>query len=284
MSDWTERRVINFAHQGGSFEAPSSTLYAMSQAIERGATALELDVHATRDRVLVVCHDETVDRTTNHRGAIAELTLAQLREMDNAFWWVEGSDVSPGRDEGEYRLRGRAPVDRRLGVATLAEVSEAFPNVLLNLDIKQTDPDVEAYEELLARELVNLEREDSVIVASFHDEALARFRALAPRVATSAATMEATTFYFSLIDGAAVVPPARALQVPMSYEGIRVVDERFVESAHAAGLAVHVWTLNDQREIDGAIDLGVDGIISDRPGVVTDRLSARGVSWDGQLG
>lgn len=283
MSDWTQRRVINFAHQGGSFEAPSSTLYAMAQAIERGANALELDVHATKDRHLVVCHDETVDRTTNHRGPIAELSLAQVREMDNAFWWVEGADVSPGRHDDEYLLRGRAPVDRRLGVATLAEVAEAFPGVLLNLDIKQSDPDVEPYEELLARELTHLELEESVIVASFHDDALARFRLLAPRVATSAATGETTTFYFSLVDGVPVVPAASALQVPMTYESIRVVDERFVSGAHAAGLAVHVWTLNDPAEIDEALDLGVDGIISDRPGVVTERLAGRGVSWDGRL-
>ncbi len=176
MSLWSERRVINFAHQGGSFEAPSSTLFAMAQAIERGATALELDVHATSDRHLVVCHDETVDRTTSHSGPIASLSLAQLREMDNAYWWVEGSDVIPGRSEDEYRLRGRAPKDRTLGVATLVEVCEAFPDVLLNLDIKQSDPEVEPYEELLARTLADVERETSVIVASFHDEALARFR------------------------------------------------------------------------------------------------------------
>ncbi len=283
MIDWTQRRVINFAHQGGSFEAPSSTLYAMAQAIARGAHALELDVHATKDRHLVVCHDETVDRTTNHRGAIADLTLSQLRDMDNAYWWVEGSDVAPGRLADEYRLRGRAPADRRLGIATLAEVAEAFPDVLLNLDIKQSDPDVEPYEELLARELADLDREGSVIVASFHDEALARFRSLAPRVATSAATLEATTFYFSLIEGAAIVPAARALQVPMTYDSIRVVDERFVEGAHAAGLAVHVWTLNDVSEIDEALALGVDGIISDRPGLVTECLAGRGASWDGRL-
>ncbi len=102
-------------------------------------------------------------------------------------------------------------------------------------------------------------------------------------MATSAATAEATTFYFSLLDGDAVVPPANALQVPMTYESIRVVTERFVEAAHAAGLAVHVWTLNDAREIDEAIDLGVDGIISDRPSVVTQHLAARDLTWDGRL-
>lgn len=283
MSLWTQRRVINFAHQGGSFEGPSSTLYAMATALERGASALELDVHATRDSRLVVCHDETVDRTTNHAGAISDLTLAQLREMDNAYWWVEGSDVEVGRDDDAYILRGRAPDDASLTVATLAEVAETFPGVLLNLDIKQSGPDVEPYEELLAREIFDLELTSRVIVASFLDAALARFRVLAPNVATSAATQETTTFYYSMLGGAALAPPASALQVPMTYGEIRVVDERFVSSAHGAGLAVHVWTLNDETEITEALDLGVDAVISDRPSLTSALLRSRGVAWDGRL-
>jgi len=71
VSAWTSRRVIAYAHQGGAFEAPSSTLFAIERAVAHGATAVELDVHATKDRVIVVCHDESVDRTTNHRGEIA---------------------------------------------------------------------------------------------------------------------------------------------------------------------------------------------------------------------
>ncbi|HET9088912.1 MAG TPA: glycerophosphodiester phosphodiesterase [Acidimicrobiales bacterium] len=284
MSVWTQRRVINFAHQGGSFEGPSSTLHAMARALQNGANALELDVHATRDRRLVVCHDETVDRTTNHTGVISELSLEQLREMDNAYWWIEGSDVAPGHEDDEYVLRGRAPADARLSVATLAEVADAFPGVLLNLDIKQSLPNVEAYEELLAREIAKLDLIDRVIVASFLDDAMVRFRALAPRVATSAATQETTAFYFSMLDGTAIVPPAKALQVPMTYGEIRVVDERFVTTAHEAGLAVHVWTLNDEAGIDEALDLGVDGIISDRPSLTSALLAARGVAWDGRLG
>ncbi len=281
---WTQRRVINFAHQGGSYEAPSSTLYAMAQALARGATALELDVHATRDRQLVVCHDETVDRTTNARGSIAELSLADLRELDNAFYFVEGYDVAPGRDEVEYALRGRAPEDRRLGVATLAEVFTAFPGVLINLDIKQTDPDVEGYEDLLAEEIARFAREDTVVVASFHDRALARFRHRAPGVATSAATDEVAAFYFSLLEGGAPrVPPAQLLQVPMAYEGIELVDERFVRRAHECGLGVHVWTLNEEHEVARALSLGVDGVVSDRPSMVSAQLERRGLTWDARL-
>jgi glycerophosphoryl diester phosphodiesterase len=280
---WLERRVIAFAHQGGSFEGPSSTLAAIERAIAAGATAIELDVHATSDRHIVVCHDETVDRTTNHHGEIADLTLAQLREMDNAYWWIDGATVTPGQRDEEYVERGRAPKDRAFGIVTLEEVAERFPNVVLNLDLKRTDPDVEPYEELLANELRRLDRLSSVIVGSFHDVAVQRFRTFAPSVATSAATGEAATFYFSMLEGVPSVPPIAAFQVPASYGDVTVVDERFVQTAHDADIAVHVWTINDVDEMRQLLDLGVDGLISDRPTPLAQVLKEQGCAWDGVL-
>ncbi|MFI5036278.1 MAG: glycerophosphodiester phosphodiesterase [Acidimicrobiales bacterium] len=280
---WLQRRVIAYAHQGGSFEGPSSTLFAIGRALERGASAVELDVHATRDRRIVVCHDETVDRTTNHRGAIADLSLAELREMDNAYWWIGGEVVSPGRAAAAYPYRARAPGDRRFGVATLEEVATAYPGVLLNLDIKRTAPAVEPYEELLAGELRRLERTATVIVASFLDDAIRTFRSLAPEVATSAATNETATFFFSLLEGTPVVPPVCAFQVPPRFGDVTVVDERFVEAAHRAGVAVHVWTINEADEMARLLDLGVDAIVSDTPTPLAALLDARGLTWDGVI-
>ncbi len=284
MSRWLARRVIAFAHQGGSYESPSSTLAAIGHALDVGASAIELDVHATKDRHLVVCHDATVDRTTNQRGEIARLTLKELSEMDNAYWWIEGDVVSPGRDPGEYLLRGRAPSDRRYAVATLEEVATAFPGVLLNLDLKRTSPEVEPYESLLFEELRRLEITDSVIVASFHDEAIQHFRSLAPGVATSAATNETASFYFSLLEGTPVVPPVSAFQVPATFGDVDVVTEAFVDASHAAGAAVHVWTINDVEEMARLVEMGVDGLISDRPTPLAALLKERGCAWDGKLG
>jgi glycerophosphoryl diester phosphodiesterase len=282
VSRWLSRRVIAFAHQGGSFEAPSSTLAAVSHALEVGASAIELDVHATKDRHLVVCHDATVERTTNLAGAIAEMTLAELSQLDNAYWWIDGDVVTPGRPPQDYLLRGRAPEDRRYAVATLEEVSAAFPDVLLNLDIKGTSPQVEPYEELLADEVRRLELSDRVIVASFHDEAIAAFRTFAPGVATSAATNETATFYFSHLEDP-IVPPVVAFQVPARYGEVDVVTASFVDAAHAAGIAVHVWTINEEEEMVRLLDLGVDGLVSDRPSVLASLLDARECAWDGNL-
>lgn len=281
---WLERRVVAFAHQGGSFEGPSSTVHAIAGALAAGATAVELDVHATKDRALVVCHDDTVDRTTNAAGAISELTLAELREMDNAYWWIEGSAVAPGHPDADYLLRGRAPGDRSLGVATLEEISAITPGVLLNLDIKQTGPTVEPYEHLLADELRRLEVTDRVVVASFLDAAIHEFRRVAPEVDTSAATDETAAFYFALHGGTPLPDlPVVAFQVPATFGDITVVDEQFVTAAHAAGIAVHVWTINDAADMVRLLDLGVDGIVSDVPTTLVKVLADRGDGWDGRL-
>jgi glycerophosphoryl diester phosphodiesterase len=281
---WLERRVVAYAHQGGAHEGPSSTLFAIAQSLERGANAIELDVHATKDRRIVVSHDETVDRTTNHHGEIVAHTLDEIREMDNAYWFIEGSDVSPGHDESEYVLRGRAPKDRRFGIATLEEVAVAFPGVPLNLDIKRTLPDVEPYEAVLADELRRLDITNSVIVASFSDVAISRFRDVAPEVLTSAATLETASFFFAARAGDALPElPVCAFQVPASFEDVTIVDEEFVRAAHGAGIAVHVWTINDPGEMARLLDVGVDGIITDRPRPLVELLRQRRVVWDGAL-
>ena len=282
-SIWLERRVIAYAHQGGAWEAPSSTLHAIEHALEAGATAIELDVHATSDGELVVCHDATVDRTTAQSGTIAAHTLAELQAMDFAYWWIPGADVTPGRPEADYPLRGRAPADAAFGIATLRQVLERFPGVVLNLDIKQTAPLVAPYEEALARLLAEYERTDDVIVASFLDPATDTFRRFAPAVPTSAGTV-ATAEAWRAVQAGQAMPdiPAVAFQVPERQGDLVVVDERFVAAAHDAGKAVHVWTVNDTESMERLLDLGVDGIISDVPTTLCELLAARGVAWDGR--
>jgi glycerophosphoryl diester phosphodiesterase len=281
---WLERRVIAYAHQGGAWECPSSTLFAIRQARAAGATGIELDVHATADMELVVCHDATVDRTTNATGRIAEHTLAELRAMDNSFWFIPGADVTPGHPPGDYPYRGRAPADRAFGIATLREVLEEFPGVVLNLDIKQTAPLVPAYEPALAALLEEFGRTDDVIVASFLDQATEAFAALAPQVPVSAGTLATAEFWRAVHAGAEPPPTAAvAFQVPERQGDLLVADERFLQAAHSRGLAVHVWTVNDTEAMQRLVDLGVDGIISDRPTALSSVLAARQVAWSGAV-
>jgi glycerophosphoryl diester phosphodiesterase len=279
---WLERRVIAYAHQGGAWESPSSTLHAIDHALEVGATGIELDVHATADGELVVCHDATVDRTTAAQGTIASFTLAQLRALDFSYWWIPGADVTPGRPDSEYPFRGRAPGDPAFGIATLRQVLERYPGVVLNLDIKQTAPVVAPYEEALARLLAEFGRTDDVIVASFLDPATDAFRTFAPDVPTSAGTM-ATAAAWQAVQAGEDLPesPAVAFQVPERQGDLVIVDEAFVTAAHRAGKAVHVWTVNDAASMDRLLGLGVDGIISDVPTTLCGVLGSAGVAWNG---
>jgi glycerophosphoryl diester phosphodiesterase len=265
---WLDRRVLHFAHQGGAREAPSSTLYAMRQALRRGADAIELDVHRTADGVLVVCHDSTVDRTTQASGHISALTLAGLRELDNAYWWVPGHEATTEALAEEYVLRGRFPNDPSLGVATLEEVLSEFRNVFLNFDIKDTAPDFEPYEQQLADTLRAFGRTTDVIVASFHDSALEAFRAYAPEIHTSMGPADVVAVAERLEQNRPfpnLHPSLVAIQVPIEIFDVRVVTPELIRAAHDAGIAVHVWTVDEPHEMDELLRLGVDAIITDCP-------------------
>ena len=279
-SVWRERQVIAYAHQGGAWEGPSSTLHTIEAALGAGASGIELDVHATRDGQLVVCHDDTVDRTSAASGAISSFTYEELAGLDNAYWWVPGADVTPGLDASAYPYRGRAPDDHRFGFALLEEVLTEFPGVVLNLDIKQTAPVVAPYEEALADLLRAHDCVDRVIVASFLDTATDNFSAYAPEFATSAGTLATAEFYRAVQAGEQPAPMRHvALQVPDTFGDITLVDARFVEVAHDQGLAVHVWTIEEESEMEALCGIGVDGIITDRPTALVGVLGRLGCAW-----
>ena len=283
---WLHRRPLNIAHQGGEAEAPSSTLYALETAVAGGADALELDVHATADGHLVVLHDPTVDRTTNGSGAVDSLTLAELRALDAAHWFVPGEGVVAGRDDADYVWRGvatgEAPPPAAFTAAdftipTLADVFERFPATLINVDIKQTAPVTRPYEQTLADLIAAYGREDSTMVASFSDEAMLTFRRAAGGVATSASPAEVLTFWTAVQGGAAPAGdvPYEAFQVPVTYDGVTVVDAAFVARAHECGVAVHVWTIDDAPTMTALLDIGVDGVVTNRPSVLEQVLIGR---------
>ena len=275
MNVWLKRRPLHIAHQGGELEAPSSTLYAMHTAVEKGADALELDVHATADGHVVVLHDPTVDRTTNGRGRVDSLPLDDLQRLDAAHWFVPDQGPVPGHPDATYPLRGIAtgatapPAGfsaEDFRVPTLAEVFAAFPSTLINLDIKQTTPDTRPYEHAVADLIDEFDRADITMVASFSDSALSVFRSHAPHCFTSAGPAEVLAVWSAAHGDAERPEPAcHALQVPVTYADLDVVTEPFVATAHELGLAVHVWTIDEAPAMHALLDLGVDGIVTNRP-------------------
>ena len=283
---WLERRVLAYAHQGGAREGPSSTLHAIELALAAGADAVELDVRASSDGELVVFHDASLERLTDGSGRVADHLWSELEQLDNAYYFVPGEDAQPGREASAYPLRGRAPSDRRYGVARLAEVLDEFPGVLLNLDIKETAPAVPAYEATLALLLADHGRTDDVIVTSFDDASTETFRDLAPEIRTSAGSRLLGRAGSALLQGrrpddavCAELSRHAAVQLPASYQGVRVVDAYLVRFAHELGLAVHVWTVDDPAEMSELVALGVDGIMTDRPSVLAAVLAELGAGW-----
>jgi glycerophosphoryl diester phosphodiesterase len=276
---WLDRRVLNFAHQGGEIEAPSNTMFAFKTALEKGADVLELDVHATADGELVVLHDATVDRTTNGEGQVDEMTVAEIRKLDAAYWFVPGCGTCNDEPKSAFSYRGFATGERRIPsrfrrfgpddfkIPTLREVLETFPKTFINIEIKATAPETVPYEDKLAALLAEFGRTDDTIVVSFLDNAVETFKTLAPEVNTATGTVEAGLFWASTQGPAPGAPSPRhqALQVPIIFNGVTVVTREFVAEAHDNGLAVHVWTINKRDEMEWLIDIGVDGIMTDRP-------------------
>ena len=241
-----------FAHRGASGEAPENTLVAFHRAVALGMTYAELDVHASRDGVVVVSHDATLERTTDGRGHIRECSLVELQSVDAGFHFsADGGRTFP--------FRG---IDVK--IPTLVEVLQSFSTLHLTIEIKQTDPSIE---ELVIAVVRSCGREGQVVLASEHDAVLARVRALAPEIATNLGYAEVVDFIQRVaVDRLADYrPPGQALQIPPEFQGIPLVTAQTVAAAHTLGCEMHVWTIDDYGEMDRLLDLDVDGIMSNFP-------------------
>ncbi len=241
---------------------PENTLDAFAGGLKAGAERLELDVHATADGVVVVHHDENLERTTDGAGPVRTLSLAALERLDAGHRFRAPDGTYPYRDRG-------------LRVPTLVALLEAFPGVPLNIEIKQQEPPIEAavlaaLDRFAARARTLLAAEDEAIMA--------RIRAAAPDVLTSFAAPEVADFVYRLRDDrlAGYRPPGVALQVPPAYQGIPIITAESIAAAHALGLEVHAWTINDEAEMERLLDLGVDGIMTDFPARGAAVLKRRG--------
>ncbi len=255
---------IAIGHRGSSGEAPENTLPAFARALEQGAAILETDVHATRDGVVVVYHDERVERTTDGAGAIAELSFEELRALD------AGHRFSP--DGGRsYPYRGRG-----LRIATLCEALAAFPGARFNVEIKRDDP---ALVDGTIRAVADAGRAERTLLTAGDDGAMGRLRrrlaetGLAPAIGAS--TGDVIRFVRAAAEGGAPPPEPMALQIPTEFAGRPLVTGALVSFAHAHDVQVHVWTVNDRGEMHRLLDLGVDGIVSDYPSRVREVAEAR---------
>ena len=251
--------LLRFAHRGGSKRWPENTLLAFENAYALGYRWIETDVHRTKDGRIVVFHDERLERTTNGRGRVADHTLDELQRLDAAFRFTRDGSTHPYRDQG-------------ITVPHLEEAFALHDDLRLNLEMKGRDPRLaEALWDFIEAHGVH----DRVLVASGHDPLTERFREVAEgRVVTSAGARGILAFWLAVRSRThkLLKPSYDALQVPPTHEGLRVIDERFVDAAHHHGLKVHVWTIDEPLEMRRLKALGVDGIMTDRPEVLLHTL------------
>ncbi|REF34649.1 glycerophosphodiester phosphodiesterase [Thermasporomyces composti] len=242
---------IPFAHRGGALYPPNvgieNSMTAFANAIELGYRYLETDVHATADGVLVAFHDPTLDRVTDRSGRIADLPYAEVARA---------------------RIAGREPIP------TLAEILGTWPDVRVNIDVKH-----ENAIRPLAEAVAKTNAHDRICVSSFSGHRTkAVYRLLGPRVATGATPLGVASLTVPLpqLLRRLVLSDAACVQVPVSFRGLRIVTPDFVDRVHALGKQVHVWTIDDAAQMNDLLDMGVDGIITDRIDTLRDVLTARG--------
>lgn len=252
---FTQEHPIATAHRGGAGLWPENTLVAFREAVELGYRFLETDLHTTRDGVLVCLHDHWLDRTTDGRGPVWERDWEEVARLDAAHHF---------RPEEGHPWRGRGA-----GVPRLDEVVRELPETYFTLELKQ-----DGIEGPLAELIGRFDLWDRVLVGSFSDRRLRRFRRLSGgRVATSAGERESTRVWAASRTGLSLPSRADALQLPMYRRRTRVVDARLVAAAHRTGRQVHVWTIDDPETMHELLDLGVDGIITDRPDILRQVLA-----------
>ncbi len=255
-------RPFAIAHRGSRILWPENTMVAFQGAVSLGYSWLETDVHVTADGVVVCLHDHTLDRTTSASGPVATRTFAELADIDAGY--------HHGPSEG-HPFRGSRAV-----IPSLEEVVTTFPDVRVVVDLKR-----DGTEAALAHLVDRLALWDRLVVGSFSDARLRRFRALTGgRVATS--TGPRATMVRWAASGARLRPRAApALQVPMTYGRMRVVTRRSVAAHRNAGSQVHVWTVNEEPVMEQLLEWGVDGIITDRPDLLRGVMTRRG-AWTGR--
>ncbi len=239
---------LAIAHRGGGVDGIENTVASFARAVDLGYCYLETDVRVTADGVLVAFHDATVDRVTGRQGRVSDLTWRELSAL---------------------RVGGREPVPR------LAEVLETFPDARVLID-----PKCDAAIDPLIRALRSHDAVDRVCVGSFSDQRLGRMRAaFGSALCTSMGPGELLRLRLASwrLAPLSLVPDAPGcVQMPLWYGPIVFAEPRCIAYAHARGLQVHVWTINDRETMSRLLDLGVDGLITDEIEALRDLLRARG--------
>jgi glycerophosphoryl diester phosphodiesterase len=249
------------AHRGGAGLAPENTLAAFRNAVDSwGADILEMDVRCTRDGVVVVVHDETVDRTTDGTGRVRDLTWAEVRDLDAGFRF---------RDlKGNPSFRGLG-----VGIPRFEEVLTSMPGVRLNVEAKDRYSASGLVDAILRHGA-----QDRVLVAAEWERNRRAVRGYPGPWGASRRNLTWLVLLLPTPIGRFFTPGCDALQVPEVHRGVRILTPRFVREAHQRNLPIHVWTVDAPEDMVRFLEWGVDGIQTDRPDLLAPILT----QWAGR--
>jgi len=257
---FSKRSPYIFAHRGGLKLAPEHTMAAFNKSHKLGIDGFEIDIRLTKDNEIVVLHDALVDRVSNGSGKVCDHTLEELKQLDFGYRF---KDIN-----GEYPYRGHEDAK----VVTLNELLDAFPDLLINIDIKdskQSTPGKLA-PVLLYRLIHSKQAFERVCVTSFEDEQTLRFNAFAhDRVAVGAGQNEVARAYYAFNSGMKHMyqPNVDTFQIPTHYRGIPLNNEKFIQFLQSLNIAVGYWVINSIDEMDALLKKGVHTIVTDRPDI-----------------
>jgi len=251
-------------HRGAAGEAPENTLVSFARGLDLGAHIIETDVHRTRDGVPVLIHDASVERTTDGRGPVSDLDLADLQRLDAGHRFsLDGGRSFPFRGQG-------------VRIPTLADALSSLPDTRFNLEIKA--PGGELAESVLAV-IRELGREHTTLVTAGEEAIMVPLRAawaaVRVRPALGASDADVLEVVRSALANEAPATDSMALQIPTEFAGSPLATRELVSHCHGHDIQVHVWTINDPREIRRLLALGVDGIVTDYPGRMAALLASR---------
>lgn len=257
-------RPLVIAHQGGEHLAPSGTLEAFQNAVELGVDVLEFDIHMTSDGHLVSIHDPTVDRTTDGTGSVNDMTLAEVQSLDAGDYFIDLDGEHSFRNQGVY-------------IPTVEEIFSAHPEMHYNIEIKDTN-DPKLYRDI-AKKLWGIiqdyQLEEQVLIASFDQDIIDLVIDVTDGEAlVSGGRQEITKFVIfhkGFLNGL-YRNKVDAVQIPTKDSGINLKSRNIIRGANKRGMGVHYWTINDQESMKELIDLGANGIITDRPDLMIELL------------
>jgi glycerophosphoryl diester phosphodiesterase len=267
-SFFKHNRPLVIAHQGGELLAPSNTMAAFKNAANLGVDVLETDIHITKDGHLVTIHDASVDRTTNGKGKVEDLTLAEIQELDAGYHFKDLEGNNSFRGKGVY-------------IPTVEEMFQTFKDMKIEIEIKDDNPPerIEEIASKLWKLIEEYQMEEKILIGSFDQDILKTFDKYANgRVALSAGRKEVKNFVVThkFLLRNLYVPNVDAFQIPVEDSGFDLTDQGLIDGAHRLGMEIHYWTIDDPDTMEKLIDAGADGILTNRPDLLLKLIEEKG--------